>query len=109
MIFTYALMLKTIVIFRTWTPSITHFQRVKNNMEVCVDSIESLVNAIDGGASRIELCSALSEGGLTPSIGFLKHAKSITRSQSFTSLMADLRQDINKVSSFSRCINGTFP
>ena len=43
-------------------------------MEVCVDNIESLVNAVDGGASRIELCSALSEGGLTPSIGFLKHA-----------------------------------
>ena len=31
------------------------------------------------------------------------------RSQSFTSLMADLRQDINRVSSFSRCLNGTFP
>ena len=29
------------------------------------------------------------------------------RSQSFTSLMADLRQDINRVSSFSRCLNGT--
>ena len=57
-------------------------------MEVCVDNIESLVNAVDGGASRIELCSALSEGGLTPSIGFLKHAKSITRAQSFTYLMA---------------------
>ena len=32
------------------------------------------------------------------------------RSQSFTSLMADFRQDINRVSSsFSRCLNGTFP
>ena len=31
------------------------------------------------------------------------------RDQSFTSLMADLSQDINRVSSFSRCINGTFP
>ena len=29
--------------------------------------------------------------------------------QSFTSLMADLRQDVNRVSSFSRCLNGTFP
>ena len=29
--------------------------------------------------------------------------------QSFTSLMADLHQDINRVSSFSRCLNGTFP
>ena len=31
------------------------------------------------------------------------------RSQSITFLMADLRQDINRVSSFSRCLNGTFP
>ena len=31
------------------------------------------------------------------------------RSQSFTSLMADLCQDISRVSSFSRCLNGTFP
>ena len=31
------------------------------------------------------------------------------RFQSFTSLMADLYQDINRVSSFSRCLNGTFP
>ena len=31
------------------------------------------------------------------------------RSQSFTSLMADLRQDINRVSSFSRCSNGKIP
>ena len=30
-------------------------------------------------------------------------------SQSFTSLMANLRQDINSVSSFSSCLNGTFP
>ena len=29
------------------------------------------------------------------------------RSQSFTSLIADLRQDIKRVSSFSRCLNGT--
>ena len=29
--------------------------------------------------------------------------------QSFTSLMADLRQDINGVSSFRRCLNRTFP
>ena len=30
-------------------------------------------------------------------------------SQSFTSLMVYLHQDINRVSSYSRCLNGTFP
>ena len=35
--------------------------------------------------------------------------KIIPRAQSFTSLMADLRQDINRGFAFSRCLNGTFP
>ena len=31
------------------------------------------------------------------------------RAQSFTSLKADLRQDLNGGFAFSRCLNGTFP
>lgn len=46
-------------------------------MEVCVDNIESALNAVSGGAHRLELCSALNEGGLTPSLGLFKTLKTI--------------------------------
>jgi copper homeostasis protein len=45
-------------------------------MEACVDCVQSALNAVRGGAKRLELCSGLSEGGLTPSIGLLKTIKS---------------------------------
>ncbi|MFH0256131.1 copper homeostasis protein CutC [Vibrio rumoiensis] len=43
-------------------------------LEVCIDNLESLHLAIEGGATRIELCSSLALGGLTPSYGFMKKA-----------------------------------
>ncbi|SFC64728.1 copper homeostasis protein [Devosia psychrophila] len=40
-------------------------------LEVCVDDAAGLASAIVGGADRIELCSALELGGLTPTPGLM--------------------------------------
>jgi len=42
--------------------------------EVVTDSVAGVLSAEAGGAHRIEFCSALEVGGLTPSIGMLQEA-----------------------------------
>jgi copper homeostasis protein len=44
---------------------------VRTCLEVCVDSIAGLDIAVESGADRIELCSALDLAGLTPSRGLM--------------------------------------
>ncbi|MEO5665599.1 MAG: copper homeostasis protein CutC [Nocardioides sp.] len=43
-------------------------------VEVCVNDVGGTAAARLGGADRVELCASLSEGGTTPTIGFVRRA-----------------------------------
>lgn len=45
--------------------------------EACVETIQQALSAEKKGASRIELCANLKEGGTTPSYGLIKLSKEI--------------------------------
>ncbi len=48
------------------------------NLEICVDNYESFSTALKAGADRIELCSSLREGGLTPPYAFMEAAMKVS-------------------------------
>ena len=48
----------------------------KGIIEICCNSLQSALNAQEAGAGRIELCSGLMEGGMTPSLGLIEEVVS---------------------------------
>ena len=81
-------------------------------LEICVDSIESALNAQSAGAARVEYCDNLIEGGTTPSYGSIVSARNnlniglhvIIRPRGGDFLYSGTEYDIMKhnVSSFAR-------
>lgn len=48
-------------------------------IEICLEDVKSVLAAQEGGADRVELCSDLFEGGLTPSLGTVLTAKKLAK------------------------------
>ncbi len=44
-------------------------------IEICLDRMDSIRHCAAAGIDRIELCHALSEGGITPSLGMIAQAR----------------------------------
>jgi copper homeostasis protein len=47
-------------------------------VEICCGSVKDVVESEKGGAQRVELCTALPLGGLTPTAGTISEAKRLT-------------------------------
>jgi copper homeostasis protein len=54
-------------------------ERPRVRLEVCTENVAGVRAAEAAGAHRIELCSALAEGGVTPSLGLFQQARAHSR------------------------------
>ena len=52
-------------------------------IEIATNDFVTTKAAVEGGADRIELCAALSEGGITPSYGMIRHCREAFTTQLF--------------------------
>ncbi|KAJ1443354.1 hypothetical protein B484DRAFT_21444 [Ochromonadaceae sp. CCMP2298] len=50
-------------------------------VEVCISDLASLKEALEGGATSIELCGSRCEGGITPSAGLIQQSVAAVRSR----------------------------
>ena len=85
---------------------------METKLEVCIDNLAGLEACIKGNADRIELCSSLIHGGLTPETDLMKHASNVAipvrmmirpKSGNFHYSSTDLKQmknDIDMARSF---------
>jgi copper homeostasis protein len=79
---------------------------METKLEVCIDNLAGLEACIKGNADRIELCSSLIHGGLTPETDLMRHASNTTipvrimvrpKSGNFHYSSKDLRQMKNDI------------
>lgn len=74
--------------------------------EVCVDGVAGAVAAEEAGADRVELCAALFEGGLTPSLGTVERALARTTQVRVHPIVrprgGDFRYDADEVAAMVR-------
>ena len=97
-----------------WAKKLTNL-KVTNIVEVILVFYKSALKNITANYSKWEMAWRPSDPYYCPREAFVFASaisvltSNVIRDQSFTSLMADLRQDINIVSSFSRCHKLTFP